>query len=147
MNSFIAANPQFPYQSTEASEQLGLPDSPEIHLAITRVADLLLPLAEQSCLEQRLHRIIVLRVASGAVLFGWTLDAARQGLRQQLDMPLVEEQPVPAHWIHNECDWLANAAAQLRSEGLNIRPSFQRQRSNYGWVALPSQPRAAGTEA
>lgn len=128
-------------------EQLGAPDSAEIHLAITRVAELLLPLAAASSLDERLQRITALRIASGAVLFGWPISAAKQEARVQFHLPLEEGSELPRPWISNEKDWLAEAVDQLRSEGVHVSPSFQRQRSNYGWRHLEDPSTSGQTEA
>src|SRR5438105_2843762 len=53
MNSFTDAQPDFPYQSSEARRQLGLPEAPEIHLAVTALAEPLL--AAERELRQRLE--------------------------------------------------------------------------------------------
>jgi hypothetical protein len=136
MNSFTDATLRFPYQSSMVSEHVGGPESPEIHLAISTVAELLLPVCEESKAEKRLQRIVAVRVASAAVLFGWPLPAAEQDLRSQLGLALKPKPHLPASRISNEKDWLAEAADRLRGEGVAVTPGFQRQRSNYGWRPL-----------
>ena len=136
MNSFTSSNPAFPYESSFAREQLGIPDAPEIHLAITGLAELLLPLAQASKLDERLQRIQVLRVASSAVLFGWPLSTAQEEARAHLDLPPVHGGMRPKPWVTNEKNWLAETASQLGKEGVVVNPRFQYQRSNYGWRAI-----------
>lgn len=133
MNSFSDPNPEFPYQSSEAAMQLGLPDSPEIHLAVTTVASLLLPIASLTSLDIKQQRVAVLRVASGAVLFGWSLTSAEQMARVHLNLPILEGCTLPQSRMINEKDWLAEAANRLCDEGVAIKSGVQRQRSNYGW--------------
>lgn len=72
MNSFTNPKPEFPFQSSEARTQLGIPDSPEIHLAITSLAEEMLKIANESAREMRVVRITTLRSASRAALFGWS---------------------------------------------------------------------------
>jgi hypothetical protein len=55
--TFTDANPTFPYQSSEATSQLGIPDSPEIHLAITMLAERLIPLVEGTTLSDPAERL------------------------------------------------------------------------------------------
>ncbi len=136
MNSFTDAAPVFPYKSSTARSQLGVPDSPEIHLAITTVAELLLPVASASNRDEPLQRNVALRVASGAVLFGWPLSAAEQEVRDRLDLPLADGVDLPEPRIRNEKDWLAEAAEQLRRQGVHVDPKFQHQRTEYGWRKL-----------
>lgn len=147
MNIFTDSEPAFPYQSSLVSEQLGAPGTPEVHLAITRVAELLLPLGGTSKLDNFARKVAVLRVASGAVLFGWSLRAAEQRARLQLELPNVNESELPQSWITNEQDWLAEAAEQLRSEGVVVHQSYQRQRSNYGWRSLACQKFSATVQS
>jgi hypothetical protein len=113
-----------------------LPDSPEVHLAITCLAEQLLPLAREAKLDDRVTRIAALHQASGAVLYGWTLPGAQQQTRVYLDLPLQEGVAIPPHRISNERDWLSEAAAQLRREGVSVHQRFQQQRSNAGWRQL-----------
>lgn len=145
MNSFTDIDPTFPYQSSEASKQLGLPHAPEVHFAITKVAELLMLVAQASSMDEPMQRTTVLRVASGAVLYGWPLSDAEQEVRVRLALPLREGSQVPQPWISNEKDWLSEAADRLRREGIHVNPSFQRQRSNYGWRHLEN-PSPAGQD-
>ena len=135
MNSFTSPEPSFAYESTEARRELGIPSVPEVHFAITDLAENLLPIAETSSADPNRQRIAALRTASGAVLFGWPLLLAERELRMNLDLA-VEPGEHATHWITNDKDWLSEAVAQLREEGLVIRRDFQRQRTNYGWREL-----------
>src|SRR5438105_6726310 len=130
MNSFTDAQPDFPYQSSEARRQLGLPEAPEIHLAVTALAEQLLSVAALAHVDPARRRISALRVASGAVLFGLPLLAAERELMQRLELPDVEG-PDPVVWIHQGKDWLSEAVERLRAEGIAVADGFQCQRSNY----------------
>ena len=135
MNWFASSHPSFPYESVLARKQLGIPDSSEIHLAITTVAVKILPTVRSSSLAEDAQITMALRVASGAVLFGWPAEEAIAEARFRLNLP-YEPDALPEHCITNRKDWLAEAAAQLVREGVAVSPRFQRQRSNYGWVTL-----------
>lgn len=133
MNTFTDTEPTFPYESSEARRQLGLPDSSEIHLAVTELAVQLLQIAETADTDPAVRRIAALRTASGAVLFGWPLPTAELELRTSLGMP--PNSAAPARYrIHEGMDWLGLAVNRLREEGVHIAPGYQRQRSDFGWV-------------
>jgi hypothetical protein len=135
-NIFTDQNPAFPFESTLAEATLGIPKTPEVHMAITELATRLLISAEDCDMPQEALFTVVLRVASGAVLFGWPLDEAEQELRIQLGLPVLAGVPTPLPWITNRMDWLAQAVGVLRSSGVAVPRGFQRQRSNYGWRAV-----------
>jgi hypothetical protein len=135
MNSFTSSDPSFAYESREARKALGIPNRPEVHLAVTDLAEKLLAIAATSNLDQAQQRIAALRVASGAVIFGWPLRLVEIELRSKLDLP-VETEERPTYYVSNEKDWLSEAVARLREEGVVVRPDFQKQRSNYGWGEL-----------
>ena len=135
MNSFTDSEPPFPHFSSEAHSTLGIPDTPEVHLAITELATSLLSTARASSRSEREQRIAALRTASGAVLFGWPLPVAERELRLSLDMP-PNDAPSARYRIHEGKDWLGRAAARLREQGLPVRADYARQRTNYGWRPL-----------
>jgi len=85
MNSFVDAVPAFPYFSSEARSVLGIPDSMEVHLAVTELATALLEVARSSGRPAREQRVESLRVASGAVLFGWPLPLAERECPRRLN--------------------------------------------------------------
>ena len=135
MNEFTSVDPEFPYQSREASEQLGVPDSPEIHLAISELATHLLQQTEGSPIEHWQRRVVALRTASGAALFGWSLALAERELRLNADLPVPKDMPEDIKSAPRR-NWLAEAAERLRSEGVIVQENYQRQRSAYGWSHL-----------
>lgn len=132
-NIFTDTSPTFPYQSTEASSTLGIPDSPEIHLAITALAERLLLVAEQAGCEDRIKRITLLRQVSGVVLNRLPFVCAELELRVSLEISLTNEDYELAYKTQRT-DWLGQAVAQLKSEGIETRPSFRKQATLYGWV-------------
>jgi hypothetical protein len=134
-NTFTDRHPSFPYRSSEAEKHLGLPKSPEIHLAVTELAQELLRIAERSEAPVEHHRVQALRAASGAVLFGWPMPTAERELRFALEMS-PNDAPPARYRIHEGMDWLALAAERLAEEGVEVQPDYQRQRSDYGWRRL-----------
>jgi hypothetical protein len=134
--TFTDANPTFPYQSSEAKRQLGIPDSPEIHLAITRLAERLVPLAEGESVSESNVRITALRVASGGVLFSYPFEYVVIRFRAYLGLP-IEEGAIDKVAKLPGTDWLGQAVQDLRNEGVEIPPKFPKQVSNYGWSNVP----------
>ncbi len=135
MNSFVDAVPAFPYFSSEARSVLGIPDSMEVHLAVTELATALLEVARSSGRPAREQRVESLRVASGAVLFGWPLPLAERELRFCLGMP-PNDAPFARYRGHEGKDWLGEAVARLREQGLPVRTGYSRQRTDYGWHSI-----------
>lgn len=134
--TFTDANPTFPYQSSEATSQLGIPDSPEIHLAITRLAERLIGLAEGTTLSDSNIRITALRTASGAVLFSYPFDVVVTLFRTKLGLHIDQDASDKVGTSERE-DWLGQAVQYLRAEGVEIPTSFGKQVSNYGWRKAP----------
>jgi len=134
--TFTDANPTFPYQSSEARRQLGIPDSPEIHLAITGLAERLIPLAEGASKSDAVLRITALRTASAAVLFRYPFEMVVLRFRVSLDLP-VDQDEIDAAAKLTPTDWLGQAVQQLRMEGVEIAPNFGKQASHYGWREAP----------
>jgi len=134
--TFTDANPSFPYQSSEATRQLGIPDSPEIHLAITRLAERLIPLAEGTTLSDSNIRITALRTASGGVLFSYPFDVVVIRFRAFLGLHIDQHESARAGTTEKE-DWLGQAVEQLRAEGFDTPTNFGKQVSNYGWRKAP----------
>ena len=129
---FTDANPTFPYQSSEATSQLGIPDSPEIHLAITRLAERLIALAEGTTLSDSNIRIPALRTASEGVLFSYPFEVVATLFRTKLDLHIDQDASDRVGPSERE-DWLGQAVQFLRAEGVEIPPGFGKQVSNYGW--------------
>lgn len=132
--SFLDKEPSFPYQSSEAKQLLGIPDSPAIHLAITSLAKSLLPLADGHDVPPRHVRIAALRSASGGVLF------LRSLLRVQFEF--LSTLGLPAAHITTEdlmaadaTDWLRQAIEQLKNKGIAVPDTILRQATSYGWTS------------
>lgn len=134
--TFTDANPTFPYQSSEAKRELGIPDSPGIHLAITRLAESLIPLAEGAARSEQAIRIAALRTASGGVLFSYPFDMVVIRFHLSLGL-LVDQEKIDAAVKLKPTDWLGLAAQDLRNEGAEIPSNFGKQVSSYGWTKLP----------
>ena len=133
---FSDANPTFPYQSSEATNQLGIPDSPEIHLAITRLAERLIALAEGTTLSDSNIRITALRTASEGVLFSYPFEVVATLFRTKLGLHIDQDASDRVGPSARE-DWLGHAVRYLRAEGVEIPTSFGKQVSNYGWRKAP----------
>lgn len=134
--TFTDANPTFPYQSSEAKSQLGIPDSPEIHLAITRLAERLIALADGTTLSDLNIRTTALRTASEGVLFSYTFAVVVTQFRSKLGL-LMDQDASDRVGTCERADWLGEAVQYLRSAGVEIPASFRKQVSNYGWRKLP----------
>lgn len=130
--SFTNTEPDFPYQSSELSKALGVPDSPLVHLAITTLADRLLPIAEAAFGDIRRPRIQSLRAASYAVLMCETFNCAEVRFRSSLELPVSQEE-IDSASGNERTNWLAKAAAQLQAEGVDLGSYVRVQASPYGW--------------
>lgn len=133
--SFTDTEPAFPYQSTEARQQLHIPDSPEIHLAITSLAERLLQAIQDLEYDPRLKRIAALRCASGAVLFSYPLELATLQMLTRCDVDVGEEAWAKASNL-GYTDWLGHAVERLRREGMTVAPAYKQQVSIYGWKRI-----------
>ena len=129
---FTDMEPGFPYQSSELTKALGVPDSPLVHLAICSLAERLLPIAEAACADPRIQRSEALRAASYAVLMHHTFISAEVRLRSSLGLPISQEKIDEASG-HESTNWLAEASAQLLAEGVDLGSYVRVQASPYGW--------------
>lgn len=133
---FTDANPTFPYQSSEATRELGIPDSPEIHLAITGLAERLIPIAEGTNVLESKVRMAALRTASGGVLFRYPFEQVSIRFRDYLGLPIDDDAIKKAADLP-PTDWLGQAVQQLKTECVEVSPNFGKQASNYGWQKIP----------
>ena len=136
INSFTDGSPSFPYQSSEASCHLGIPDSPAIHLAITQLAERLLALPTRTCESNGHIRIMALRCASYGVLMRHSFESVEFRFGVYLNLPndqLAYDRAVKAAPTH----WLNQAIERLEGEGIAVDRSVQRQATCYGWTQLP----------
>jgi hypothetical protein len=129
---FTDMEPGFPYQSSELSKELGVPDSPLIHLAISSLAEQLLPIAEVTSSDARMQRTQVLRAASYAVLMHHTLAFTEARFRSSLELPVSQEE-IDSVSGNERTNWLAKASAQLQAEGVDLGSYVRVQASPYGW--------------
>lgn len=138
-NSFTDSEPAFPYRSSEARSRLGLPESPAIHLAVTDLAEQLLPLAAGASASVEDVRIRGLHSASGGALFSRPFEVVRADFLWMLDLA-DELEAASAACRGKRTDWLGQAVARLRAEGIEVPPTVGRQRSRYGWLPQPASP-------
>lgn len=129
---FTDTEPGFPYQSSELSKELGVPDSPLVHLAISSLAERLLPIAEAASSDTRIQRIQALRAASYAVLMHETFTCTEVRMRSSLELPVSKEE-FDAASGNERTNWLAEASAQLQAEGVDLGSYVRVQASPYGW--------------
>lgn len=129
---FTDTEPSFPYQSSELTKELGVPDSPLVHLAISTLAERLLPIVEAAFSDTRMQRIQALRAASYAVLMHETFNCAEVRLRSSLELPVSQEE-FDAATGNERTNWLAKASAQLQAEGVDLGSYVRVQASPYGW--------------
>ena len=127
--------PRFPHYSAEAEKLLGLPDSPVVHLAVTRLVALLLPHADGTRFDPETVRITAFREASGAALEGLPLANVVGRFRLTLDLssPPWSELAKPK----SRTNWLDWAMAEIREEGLDPGPDANRLATRYGWTPYP----------
>lgn len=126
----------FPHYSEEARSQLGLPDSPVLHLAITKLADELMPFAEGAKVEARIIRITALRTASGAVREYLPLECAIYTFRTTLELPADPAASKEAYRTVRR-NWMREAKAAIEAEGLDPGPNAVRMATAYGWNPDP----------
>jgi len=134
VNSFTDADPQFPYQSSEAKSQLGIPDSPAVHLAITDLAERLLALPHGGDRSPGEKRTDALRNASWGARENHCFELVVLRYRMysgehvdQAECDRVSAASVPTNW-------LGAAIARLKAEGIDVAPAVRRQATRYGWV-------------
>src|ERR1035437_5092155 len=128
---FTDMEPSFPYQSSELTKELGVPDSPLVHLAISSLAERLLPVAEAASSDTRIQRIQALRAASYAVLMHHTFAFTDVRLRASLELPVSQEE-FDAASGNERPNWLAHASAQVQAEGGDLGAYVRVQASPYG---------------
>ena len=129
---FTNPEPDFPYHSSELTKELGVPDSPLVHLAISSLAEQLLPIAEGASSDARIQRIQALRAASYAVLMHHTLAFTDVRFRASLELPVSQEE-IDSVSGNERTNWLAKASAQLQAEGVDLGSYVRVQASPYGW--------------
>jgi hypothetical protein len=129
---FTNTEPDFPYQSSELTKEIGVPDSPLVHLAISSLAEQLLPIAEGASSDARIQRIQALRAASYAVLMHHTLAFTDVRFRSSLELPVSQEE-IESVSGNERTNWLAKASAQLQAEGVDLGSYVRVQASPYGW--------------
>lgn len=127
-------SPRFPHHNVEASHQLGLPDLPAVHLAVTMLADRLVALPHHSSQPTQQVRLTALRVASRAVLEGQPIEwAAAHFLSRLNDAAEPDWAAAEAACLTHRTDWLGHAMVVLLSNGVDLDPDARRTATMYGW--------------
>ncbi|WP_062195732.1 hypothetical protein [Caldimonas taiwanensis] len=136
--SFPPGEPEFPHHNEAFTRQLGLPDSPVIHLAVQIVMERLLAELEEPRRGDDQVRIAAMRTASGTVLMRRPFVYARTYLKEILDGP--------ADWasVRNEIvapgpDWLGEARAAMLAAGEDPGPEARRMATRWGWDPGPTE--------
>lgn len=132
LNSFTDADPSFPYQSSEAKSQLGIPNSPAIHLAVSQLAELLLSLPVTTNESKESMRISALRCASYGVLMRHSYEHVELRFKEYLDLPIDETEMNKAKEAPS-FNWLGQAITSLEKEGFYVPSGVQQQATAYGW--------------
>jgi len=127
--------PDFLHYSAEARSLLGLPDSPVIHLAVTRLVDMLLPHSEGAPLSQRAVRITAFRSASGGALESLPFECVVGEFRSTLNLPADMEASEIAYRT-KRTDWLGQARDDIVAAGGDPGRNAHRMATRYGWDSL-----------
>jgi hypothetical protein len=133
-NSFSDDQPRFPYASTEAKRQLGIPDSPAIHLAITDLAERLLSLPYGHERPMNDARIAALRSASWGARESHCFELVALRYRASLGETLDQAECDRSSASDKPTDWLGYAVSRLIGEGFDASPAVRRQATRYGWT-------------
>lgn len=135
INTFTDTDPSFPYQSSEASGNLSIPDSSAVHLAITDLASRLLELPVAQSKDRGDARCSALRCASYGVLMRHPFEQIEYRYMAYLNAPLDHAAFDKAENA-KPVNWLGLAAAFLEAEGVPVEAEIQKRATPYGWVGL-----------
>ncbi|MEW6099100.1 MAG: hypothetical protein AB1666_07930 [Pseudomonadota bacterium] len=136
--SFPRGEPKFPHHNEAFTRQLGLPDSPVIHLAVQTVMDKLLAEFEEPRRSDDKVRIAAMRTASGAVLMHRPFVYARTYLKEILDGP-ADWDSVQDEIVAPAPDWLGEARAAMLAAGEDPGPDARRMATLWGWDPGPTE--------
>jgi hypothetical protein len=114
--TFTDVKPSFPHQSSEAKRQLGIPDRPALHLAITSLAERLLLLASGSAMSERNVRITALHMGSEGVLMSLPWECIVFLFCERVGLPGDQAASDQAYHSH-QTNWLKMATERLSNEG------------------------------
>lgn len=128
---------RFLHHNLKASSQLGLPDSPVIHLAVTQVANLLLPHAAGTHLSEEQAYVQALRAASGTVLEYLPIEYAIEIFKERVGLSMDDEVAERMYRSHRT-NWLRQAKNAILDAGEHPGPDTSRSATRYGWQ-MPSE--------
>lgn len=129
--SFPRDEPKFPHHNEAFTRQLGLPDSPVIHLAVQTVMDRLLAELEEPWRSDDKVRIAAMRTASGTVLMRRPFVYARTYLNEILNGP-ADWDSVQDEIVAPGPDWLGEARAAIVAAGEDPGPDARRIATRWG---------------
>lgn len=136
--SFPRSEPAFPHHNEAFTRQLGLPDSPVIHLAVQTVMERLLAELEESRRSEDRVRIAAMRTASGTVLMRRPFVYARTYLKEIIDGP-ADWDSVQDEVVAPGPDWLGEARAAMLARGEDPGPDARRIATRWGWDPGPAE--------
>lgn len=128
---------RFLHHNLKASSQLGLPDSPVIHLAVTQVASLLLPQAAGTHLSEEQAYVQALRAASGTVLEHLPIEYAVEIFKERVGLAMDVGVAQRMHRSHRT-NWLLQAKNAILEAGEHPGPDTSQSATRYGWQ-MPSE--------
>lgn len=131
----MADSPSFPHHWPEASRQLGIPDSPVVHLAIRTIAQRLLDAYGSQCQDWDAAQITALRCASRAALESESFELATLRFHLYADMHVDAALEARAREAVRT-NWLGQATQQILAEGDDPGPDAKRLATSYGWTSI-----------
>ena len=138
INTFTDAEPLFPYQSSEARQQLGIPNSPVIHLAITDLAQRLLDECPDFGNPPEILRITALRSGSYGARESRAYEAVAVRHRAMLGSR-VEQEEIDLAYALPRMDWLGLAMSRLEAEGIATDPRSRQHSPRAKAIVADSQ--------
>ena len=97
---------RFLHHNLTASSQLGLPDSPVIHLAVSHVVSLLLQHAPGTHLSEEQVHIQALRAASGTVLEHLPIEYAIERFKDRVGLEMKNAEFLERTYYSHRTNWL-----------------------------------------
>lgn len=105
---------RFLHHNLKASSQLGLPDSPVVHLAVSHVVRLLLPHAQGTHLSEEQVHIQALRAASGTVLEHLPIEYAIERFKDRVGLKMKNAEFLERAYHSHRTNWLLIAKNAMR---------------------------------
>jgi len=123
---------RFPHHWPEASVELGIPDVPEIHLAIRTLSDRLMTLHEKEVEGVDMAPKTAMRCASRAVLESESIEVVSCRFLTSLGYDLSSER-IEQAMQSPKTYWLRMARDSIAADGIDPGPDASRLATRYGW--------------